>query len=95
MGNVSAVTPDTQPLPLRRVLVAQSLQLRFDLAMMVHILADLHVLGGSFPLGPRVAVLPVPLQPLHVAAHDGQAGLLGAGHGAWLWLWLRLLVPKM
>ena len=62
---------------------------------MVHILADLHVLGGSFPLGPRVAVLLVPLQPPHEAADDGQAGLLRAGDWAWLPLWLWLLVRKM
>ena len=34
VGDVSAVTPDTPPLPLPRVLVAQGLKLRFDLVMM-------------------------------------------------------------
>ena len=99
VGNVSAVTPDTPPPPLPRVLVDQGLELRFDLAMMIHILTDLHVLGGRFPLGPGVAVLRVPLQPPHEAADDGQAGppthVLGAGHGALLWLWLWLLVRKL
>ena len=65
--------------------------------MIVHILADLHLLGGSFYLGPRVAVLLVSLQPPHEAANDGQAKhpgcVLGAGHGAWWWPWL--LVRKM
>ena len=97
VGDVSAVTPDTPPPPLARVLVAKGLEFRFDLAMIVHILADLHVLGGGFPMGPGVAVLPVPLQPPHEAADDGQAGhpgrVLWAGHGAWWWLWL--LVRKM
>ena len=74
---VSAVRPDTPPLPLPHVLVAQGLELRFDLAMMVHILLDVHVLAGSFPLGPRVAVLPVPLQPPHKAADDSQDDSLG------------------
>ena len=93
VGDVSAVTPDTPPLPLPRVLVAQGLEFRFDLAMMVHILADLHVLGGSFPLGPRVAVLPVPLQPLMrlrmmarlgtLVACLGLAMGLGGGCGCW------------
>ena len=83
-GNVSAVTPDTPPPPLQRVLVAQGLEFRFDLAMMIHILADLYVLGGSFPLEARVSVLPVPLQAPHEAADFGQAGHPGcslrAGH---------------
>ena len=77
------------------MLVAHGLELRFDLAMMVHILADLHILGGSFPLGPRVSVLPVSLQTPHEAADDGQAQFHEAGHGALLWLWLWLLVRKM
>ena len=64
--------------------VAQGLELRFDLAMMVHIVADLHELGSSLPLGPIVAALTVPLQPLHEAADNGQAWLLGAGNGVWL-----------
>ena len=68
VGDVSAVTPDTAPLPLPRVLLAQGLEFRFDLAMMFHILADLHVLGGSFPLEARVSVLPVQLQAPHEAA---------------------------
>ena len=93
--NVSAVTPLTPPLPLPRVLVAQGMELRFDSAMMVHILADLHVVGGSSLLGTRVAVLLVPLQPSHEAADDGQVGFLRACHRAWLWLWLWLLVRKM
>ena len=63
VGNVSSVTPDTPPLPLPRVLMTQGLEFSFNLAMMVHILADLHVLGGSFPLGPRVAVLPANSSP--------------------------------
>ena len=63
--------------------------------MMVCILADLHVLGGSFPLGPRMQVLPVPLQPPHEAADDGQAGFLGARNGAWLWLWLWWFLRKV
>ena len=95
IGDVSAVTPDTPPLLLPRVLVAQGLELRFDVSMMVHILADLHVLGRSFPLGPSVTILPVGLQPRHDAADDGQAWLFGAGLGASLWLWLWLLVRKM
>ena len=95
VGDVSAVTPDMPPLPLPRVLVAEGLELRFDIAMMVHILADLHVVRGRFPLGPGVAVLPVPRQPPHDAADDCLAGLLGAGHGDWLWLWLWLLVRRM
>ena len=71
------VTPDTQLLPLPRVLVAHSLKLRFDFAMMVHILADLHVLGGSVRLGPRVAVLPVALQPsLRMMARLGSGSTL-------------------
>ena len=96
VGDISAVTPDRPPLLLPRVLLAQGLELRFNLAMMVHILAYLHVLGGSFPLQQRVPVLPVPLQTPHEAADDGQAELaFGAGHGAWLWLRLWLLVRKM
>ena len=86
VGDVKAVTPDMPPLPLPRLVLAQGLQLRFDLAMMVHILADLQVLEGSFPLGPRVPVPPVALQFPHQAADDGQAGLPGPGHGAWSWL---------
>ena len=78
------------------MLVAQGLELRFDLAMMVHTLADL---GDSVPLSPRVAVLPVPLQPSHEAADDGQDGLptyvLGAARGAWLWLLVWLLMRKL
>ena len=70
VGDVSAVTPDTPPLLLPRVLLAQGLELRFNLARMVHILADLHVLAGTLSLGPRVAVLPVPHQPPHEAADD-------------------------
>ena len=62
-GALWAVTQDTPPLLLPRVPVAQGLELRFDLAMMIHILADLHLLGGSFSLALRVAVLPVPFQP--------------------------------
>ena len=88
VGEILAVTPDRPPLPVPRLLVAKGLELCFDLAMMVHILTDLHVLGGSFPVGPRVPVLPVPFQPPHEAADDGQAGLLGARHGSWLQLWL-------
>ena len=79
------------------MLVAQGLELRFDPAMMVKILADLYLLAGNFLLGPGVAVLLVQRQPLHEAADDGQAGLpthvLRAGHGAWWWLWL--LVRKL
>ena len=44
--DVSAVTPDTPLLPLPCMLVTQGFELRFDLAMMVHILAVHHVLGG-------------------------------------------------
>ena len=61
VGDVSAITPDTPPHLLLRVLVAQGLELRFTLAMMVRILTEMHVPGGSVPPGPRVAVLPVPL----------------------------------
>ena len=92
VGYVSAVTPDTPPLLLPGVLVAEDLEFRFDLVMMVHILADLQVLGGSFPLEPRTAVLPVPLQAPNEAADDGQAGhpgcVLRACDGARWWLWL-------
>ena len=94
VGDVSAVTPGTPLLPLPRVLVAQDLELRFDLLMTVHIIGILQLLGCSFPLKPRLPVLPVPLQPPPEAADDGQAGILGAGHGAWLWLWLWLMVPR-
>ena len=89
VGDISVVMPDTPPLLLPRVLVAQGFNLRLDPPMMVHILADLHVLGGSIPLCPRRAVLPVPLQHSHEAADNRQAGpprhVLGAGHAAWLW----------
>ena len=85
LGDVLPLTPQRLPLLLPRAHVAQGLALRFDLAMMVHILADLDVLGDSIPLGPAVALLRVPLQPSHQATDDGQAGLpspaLGAGHG--------------
>ena len=98
-GVESAVTPDTLPLPLPLVLVAQGLELRFDLPMMVHILADLHVLGGSISLCPGGAVFPVPLQPSNEDADDGQSALpthvLGAGHGTCLWVWVRLLMHKL
>ena len=60
-------------LPL--VLVAQVLEVCFHLAMMVHILADLCYLGGDNPLGPGVAVFPIPIQPPHEPMDDGQAGL--------------------
>ena len=67
--------------------------------MMVHILADLHLLGVSFPLGRRVAVLPVALPCPHEGSDDGRAGhpthFLRADHGAWLWLWLWLLARKL
>ena len=99
VGDVSAVTPDKPPLPLPLVLVAQSLELRFNLSMMVHILAVLHALGGGIPLGPGVAVLPVPFKLSHEATDDGQAGfpslVLGAGHGTWMWLWVCLLMQKL
>ena len=72
-GTYRHVTPDTPLLPLPGVLVAQGLEFCFNLAMMVHIIADLHILGGSFTLGPRVSVLPVPLQPPHGAADYGGA----------------------
>ena len=82
---VSAATPDTPPLLLPLSIVAQGSELRFDLAMMVHILADIHVPGGSMPQSSGVAVLPVPIQPSHGAMHHGQARLpthvLAAGHG--------------
>ena len=81
------------------MLVAQGLELRFDLAMIIHILRDIHVPGGSFPPGPGVGVLPVPLQPSHEATDNGQAGLPGlmpwAGHGASLWLWVWLLMRNL
>ena len=84
-GDVSAVMPDTPPVLLPNLLVAEGLELCFDLAIMVHILAELHVLGGSFSLALRVAVLQVPLQPPHEPADDDQArlptDLLGAGQG--------------
>ena len=95
VGDVSAVELDTPQPPLPSVLIAQGLELCFNLALMVHIIADLHVLRGSFPLRPRVPVLLVPLQPPHEATIDAQAGLLGAVHRAWMWLWLWLLVRKM
>ena len=57
VSNVSALKPDRPPFPLPPLLVAQRLELRFELSMMVHILADLRVLGGGVPLGPRVAVV--------------------------------------
>ena len=67
--------------------------------MMLQILADLHVLEGSIPLGPSVAVLRVPLQPSDEATDDDKAGLpgnvLGARHGTWLWQWVRLLMRKL
>ena len=90
LGDVSAVTPDTPPLPLPLVLVAQGLELRFDLAMILHSLADLHVLKGSAFLSSEVSLLPVPIHPSHDATDDGQAGLPtdvpGARRGALLWL---------
>ena len=46
-GDISAVTPDTPRVPLPMVLVDQGSQLSFDLAMIVHILAELHPLEGS------------------------------------------------
>ena len=99
VGDVSSITQDRPPLRLQGVLVAQGLDLRFDLAMIVHILTDLHVLGAIIPLGPRAAVLPVPLDPSYEATDDGQVGLpspvLEAGLGAWLWLWVWLLMQKL
>ena len=97
--DVLAVTPDAPPLPLPLVLIAENSELRFNLPMMVRILADLRVLGGSIPLGPGVGVLPVPFQPSYEATDDGQAGVptqvLGAGYGTWpwllVWLWMRKL----
>ena len=74
-GSVSAVTPDTPPLPLLLVLAAQGSKVRFDLAMTVHILADLHVLGGSISRGSGMSVLPVSLQPSQEATDDGQVGV--------------------
>ena len=97
--NCCHAPPDTPPLPLPLVLVAQGLECRFDLAMMGHIVADLHVQRGTHAiLRPGVAEL---LEPSHEATDDGQAGhpthVLGAGHGAWLWLWmwLWLLMRKL
>ena len=93
-GDVSAVTPDTPPLFLPLVLVALGSGLCLDFTMMVHILTDLHIPGGSISLGPGVSVLLVPLQPSHEATDDGHGGLpthvLGPGHWTWLWLWVWL-----
>ena len=92
VGDVSAVRPDTSALPLPQVRVAQGLEFRFDLALIVHILADPHILGGSFPLGRRLSVLPVLLKAPHEAPDYGKAGHPGCslrtGHGACCWLWL-------
>ena len=97
--DVSAITPDTPRLLPPRVLVAEGLELRSDVAMMVHILADHHVRCGSIPLGPGVAVLPVPFLPSHGATDDGQAGhpshVHATGYGTWLWLWVWLLMRKL
>ena len=99
IGDVSAITADGPPRLLPRVLVAQGLELRFDVAMMVHILVDHHAPGGSIPLRLRMPLVRVPLQPFHEARFDGQAGLptvvLWAGHGPRSLLWVRLLMRKL
>ena len=96
VGDLLAITPDTPPLLLPPVLVAQGLELRFDLVVNIQNLRELHVPADSISLGPGGAVLPVPLQPSHGATDDGQTGLpglpSGAPHGASLWLWVWLLM---
>ena len=76
--------------------------MRLHVAMMGHILGDLHVLRGTHAtLRPGVAKLPALLEPSHEAMDNGQAGIpphvLRAGHGAglWLWLWSWLLMRKL
>ena len=99
---VSAVTRDTPLLPLLLLLMAQGLEFRLDLAIMGHILADLHILRGTHAiLRPEVAGFHALLEPSFGATDDGQAGqtahILGADHVAWLcmWVWLWLLMLKM
>ena len=99
VGDVSAITLEAPPLQLPMVLVAQGLEPRFDVAMMVHILADLHVLGGGISLGLGVCGTPGPIPALLLAMDDGQAGIPGlvprADHGTWLWLRVWLLMRKL
>ena len=95
---LSPVTPDAPPLPLPLVLPPQGLQFYLGLAMMGHILADLHVLRGTHAtLRPGVAELLFS----HEATDDGQAGLrthvLRVSNGAWLslWVWSWLLMRNL